>query len=118
MADITSGKSIMVSMPGGWIDVEIGKKLLHYHHPTGDRFALALPVPLMIGRIGCQNAGCCQGMSQWPAVEVEMAFLALMLFILLLLRARNAWPTQHFPKKQQDHHGMASVPNGTALRMI
>lgn len=95
-----AGKSVMGALPGGWIGVEIGKKLLHYPRITGDRFALTLPIPLMLGRIGCLQAGCCLGnlttQGRWPAVEVEMAFLALMLLVLLVLRAKNAWPSQHF----------------------
>ena len=95
-----AGKSVMGALPGGWVGVEMGKKLLHYPRPTGDRFALTLPIPLMLGRIGCLQSGCCLGIltpqGRWPAVEVEMIFLALMLLFLLLLRAKNAWPTQHF----------------------
>jgi phosphatidylglycerol:prolipoprotein diacylglycerol transferase len=95
-----TGKSVMGALPGGWIGVEIAKKILHYNRITGDRFAITLPLPLMLGRIGCLQAGCCLGIvtpqGLWPAVEVEMAFLALMLLFLLLLRAKNAWPTQHF----------------------
>ena len=95
-----SGKSVMGALPGGWVGVEIGKKILHYSRITGDRFALTLPIPLMLGRIGCLQAGCCLGnltpQGRWPAVEVEMVFLALMLLLLLVLRAKNAWPTQHF----------------------
>lgn len=95
-----SGKSIMGALPGGWLGVEVAKKCLHYPHPTGDRFALTLPIPLMFGRIGCLQAGCCQGIplkhNTWPAVEVEMAFLALLLLAMLMLRSKRIAPTQHF----------------------
>lgn len=95
-----TGKSVMGALPGGWIGVELAKKSLRYPRITGDRFAITLPLPLMLGRIGCLQAGCCLGIvtpqGRWPAVEVEMAFLALMLLFLLLLRAKNRWPTQHF----------------------
>lgn len=95
-----SGKSIMGALPAGWLGVEIAKKNLGYTQTTGDRFALALPIPLMLGRLGCLHAGCCQGLPTahgiWPAVEIEIAFLALMLLTLLLLRSKNIAPTQHF----------------------
>lgn len=95
-----TGKSMMGALPGGWIGVEIAKKCLHYARITGDRFAITLPLPLMLGRIGCLQAGCCLGietpLGRWPAVEVEMTALAVMLLLLLLLRAKNLWPTQHF----------------------
>ncbi len=95
-----SGKSITGALPGGWAGVEIAKKVLGYRHTTGDRFAMLLPVPLILGRIGCLNAGCCGGamcaFGLWPAVPVEMGFQLAALLALLVMR-RNRWQTgQHF----------------------
>lgn len=95
-----SGKSIMGALPGGWIGVEMAKKSLGYRETTGDRFALLLPVPLILGRIGCLYAGCCGGkmgsLGQWPSVQVEITFQIFALAALLILR-RNQWQTgQHF----------------------
>ncbi|MEO5711943.1 MAG: prolipoprotein diacylglyceryl transferase family protein [Luteolibacter sp.] len=95
-----SGKSIMGALPGGWIAVELAKTSLGYRETTGDRFAILLPGPLILGRIGCLKAGCCGGMvcsfGTWPSVAVEIGFQIVALAVLLVLR-RNKWQTgQHF----------------------
>ena len=95
-----SGKSIMGALPGGWLGVEIAKKTLGYRETTGDRFAMLLPVPLILGRIGCLSAGCCGGITcslgHWPSVEVEIAFQVVAMGALWLMR-RKHWQTgQHF----------------------
>lgn len=95
-----SGKSIMGALPGGWAGVEIVKRAMGYTEVTGDRFARLLPVPLILGRIGCLHAGCCPGIAcsfgKWPAVEVEISFQVVALVGLLVLRARNLQAGQHF----------------------
>lgn len=95
-----SGKSVMGALPGGWAGVEVVKKALGYTAVTGDRFARLIPIPLILGRIGCLHAGCCLGVvcpwGIWPAVAVEITFQAAMLLFLLLLKARNLLPGQHF----------------------
>jgi phosphatidylglycerol:prolipoprotein diacylglycerol transferase len=95
-----SGKSIMGALPGGWIGVEWMKRQLGYRAITGDRFALLLPIPLILGRIGCLNAGCCTGKNfawgQWPAVGVEITFQAIALIALLILRRKQWQHGQHF----------------------
>src|SRR5690606_24252142 len=90
------GKSITGALPGGWAGVEITKRFVGYRGITGDRFALLLPVPLALGRFGCLDAGCCRGLDGWPAVPVEIGFQLLMLGVLMLLRARQWLPGQHF----------------------
>lgn len=95
-----SGKSVMGALPGGWLGVEIAKKAMDYREPTGDRFALILPVPLLLGRLGCLHAGCCQGLARpwgvWPAVPVEIGFQVTMLVVLLFLNVRHLLKGQHF----------------------
>lgn len=95
-----SGKSIMGALPGGWIGVELAKRLLGYTETTGDRFALLLPVPLILGRIGCLHAGCCQGIplggGHWPAVPVEIGFQVIALGLLLWLGRKRFLTGQHF----------------------
>jgi len=95
-----TGKSVMGALPGGWIGVELAKRRCDFRQNTGDRFALALPLPLMFGRFGCLQAGCCQGIAtsqgRWPAVEVEVIFLAGMLGLLLVLRAKKLLIGQNF----------------------
>ncbi len=95
-----SGKSVMGALPGGWAAVEIAKRATGYRKITGDRFALLLPVPLMLGRIGCLHAGCCPGIpldgGRWPAVPVEIGFQVAALAALLVLHFRRLLPGQHF----------------------
>jgi phosphatidylglycerol:prolipoprotein diacylglycerol transferase len=73
---------------------------MDYRAVTGDRFALLIPIPLILGRIGCLHAGCCQGIEcsfgKWPAVPVEIAFQVLALLALLVLRAKRLQTGQHF----------------------
>jgi phosphatidylglycerol---prolipoprotein diacylglyceryl transferase len=95
-----SGKSLMGALPGGWLGVEIAKRSVGYRKPTGDRFAMLLPVPLILGRIGCLSAGCCGGtlcaFGRWPSVQVEIGFQMLALPCLWMMR-RNHWQAgQHF----------------------
>ena len=95
-----SGKSIIGALPGGWAGVEIVKRAMGYRAVTGDRFALLLPVPLILGRIGCLHAGCCQGIvcsfGKWPAVGVEIGFQVAALTGLLVMKARSWQTGQHF----------------------
>lgn len=95
-----SGKSVIGALPGGWLAVEAAKRVLGYRKITGDRFAMLLPLPFILGRIGCLTAGCCGGITcgivRWPSVPVEMGFQALAMFGLWIMR-RNDWQTgQHF----------------------
>lgn len=97
---LISGKSIIGALPGGWIGVEIMKKAMGYRALTGDRFATILPVPLILGRIGCLHAGCCQGIAcpfgKWPSVSVEISFQVLAVIALSIMRKKSLFPGQHF----------------------
>ena len=95
-----SGKSIMGALPGGWLGVEIAKKVLGYREITGDRFAMLLPVPLILGRIGCLSAECCGGImcafGRWPAIFVEIAFQLVAMLCLWQMRRKRRLTGQHF----------------------
>jgi phosphatidylglycerol:prolipoprotein diacylglycerol transferase len=95
-----SGKSIMGALPGGWVAVEIAKKVLGYRSVTGDRFAMLMPVPLILGRIGCLNAGCCRGIEcsfgRWPSIAVEIGFQVVAMITFWVLRRRRLQVGQHF----------------------
>jgi phosphatidylglycerol:prolipoprotein diacylglycerol transferase len=95
-----SGKSIMGALPGGWLGVEIAKKTLGYREITGDQFAMLLPVPLILGRIGCLSAGCCGGIvctfGTWPSVPVEIGFQVVAMICLWVLRRKHLLAGQHF----------------------
>ena len=95
-----SGKSIMGALPGGWLAVEIAKKVLGYREMTGDRFAMLLPVPLILGRIGCLSAGCCGGIMRsfgwWPSVPVEIGFQVVAMLCLWVMRRKHWQAGQQF----------------------
>lgn len=48
-----SGKSLLGAIAGGWIGAVLAKRALGYRRSTGDCYALAIPVAVSIGRVGC-----------------------------------------------------------------
>lgn len=100
------GRTIVGALLGGYLGVEIGKKLAGYTEPTGDVFALAVPIGIALGRIGCMLHGCCRGivcreawwwtaagpdgLPRWPAPMVEFTFnIAAALILLILYRVQR-----------------------------
>lgn len=55
------GKTVLGGLAGGWLGVEVAKKLTGVTGSTGDAFAIAIPLGQAIGRLGCFVAGCCYG---------------------------------------------------------
>lgn len=51
------GKTIVGGLLGGWLAVELVKRISGVHRRTGDLFALPLCVGIAIGRVGCFLAG-------------------------------------------------------------
>ena len=108
---LATGKSITGALLGGYLAVEIAKRLLKYPGSTGDWFAVIVPVGIMLGRVGCFMNGCClgrvcepswftlndvHGVARWPAVPVEFLFNALMLGVVLMFRWGRIAPWQLF----------------------
>lgn len=108
---LATGKSITGALLGGYLAVEIAKRLLKYPGTTGDWFAVIVPIGIMLGRVGCFLNGCClgrvcapswftlndvHGVARWPAVPVEFLFNALMLGVILMLRWGRIAPGQLF----------------------
>jgi phosphatidylglycerol:prolipoprotein diacylglycerol transferase len=48
-----SGKSLIGAIAGGYLAGVLAKRALGYRRSTGDCYALAIPVAIIIGRIGC-----------------------------------------------------------------
>ncbi len=48
-----SGKSIIGGIVGGYIAIVLSKRALGYTQSTGDCYAAAIPLALVIGRVGC-----------------------------------------------------------------
>jgi phosphatidylglycerol:prolipoprotein diacylglycerol transferase len=108
---LLTGKTITGALLGGYITVEIAKKLVGYSKPTGDFFVVVAPFGLMFGRIGCFIQGCCpgvamdthwytiadsHGVARWPAVPFEFAFNLVMFIVALILYRRRAFQGQLF----------------------
>ena len=56
-----TGKTVVGGIAGGYLGVELGKKLVGVRHSTGDGFAVSLPLAQAFGRVGCWLNGCCYG---------------------------------------------------------
>ena len=87
------GKTIVGGLLGGWIAVEIVKKIEGIRTRTGDLFALPLCLGIAVGRIGCLLAGLADdtygkpsglpwsvdfgdGIARHPVQAYELVFLA------------------------------------------
>ena len=108
---LATGKSITGALLGGYAGVEIAKRAIGYRRPTGDWFAVVVPISVMIGRVGCVLQGCClgrpceeswitvrdaNGQARWPAAQAELLFNAFALVGVLVLRRLKLLPGQHF----------------------
>lgn len=69
----TSGKTVIGALIGGYAGVEVAKRIVGITQSTGDAFALAVPLSLAIGRVGCFLAGCCFGSPSTGLFAVHMA---------------------------------------------
>jgi len=99
-----TGKTVTGALFGGYLSVELAKKLLNYPRATGDLFAVLAPIGLGLGRVGCWAQGCCLGITQnagwwtitdthgahrWPSVQIELLFnVSLFAFALVCWRRR------------------------------
>ena len=54
---LMGGKTIVGGLLGGWIGVEVAKKIQHVRHSTGDAFVFPLVFGMAVGRIGCFLTG-------------------------------------------------------------
>jgi len=112
VAGMALGKSILGALLGGYGGSRGGQEVDRLHARRREiLFAVIAPLGILIGRIGCLQHGCCAGIvcqpawftlagvdgkSRWPAVPAEIAFNALALATILVLRNRKILPGQHF----------------------
>lgn len=73
---VGDGKTVIGAIAGGFVAVELAKKRLRIHERTGDAYAVALPLGVAIGRLGCALAGCCYGRPTDSFVAVEVHGIA------------------------------------------
>lgn len=102
-----SGKTVVGALIGGYIAVEIAKKVMGIRKATGDGFAVAIPLAQGVGRLGCFLHGCCfgaetsvpwsvflAGTHRHPAQLYEAA-LDFLLAALLFFTRRRPYPNGH-----------------------
>lgn len=95
------GKSVTGALLGGFLGVELIKKLVKYKKPTGDKFALIIPIGIITGRLGCLSHGCCGGImldsgKHWSAAPVEIAFNLIIWLVLYLIHRKSMAKYQLF----------------------
>ena len=71
------GRTVLGGLLGGWMAVEWAKRRVGHTAPTGDSFALGLPISLGIARLGCVFTGCCPGCVLDPGDPWARVSLAL-----------------------------------------
>ncbi len=107
-----TGKTIVGALLGGYAGVELVKWMIERREPTGDWFAIGVPISIAVGRLGCLRHGCClgrecpdsdwwslvdsAGITRWPAVPLELAFNLLFVAAILPLAMRKAGRGQLF----------------------
>ena len=102
---LPGGKTIVGGLLGGWIGVELAKRLKHIHSRTGDLFAVPLCIGIAMGRIGCFLAGLADdtfgtpttlpwgvnfgdGIPRHPTQLYEILFLSMLAFAVHLYNRR------------------------------
>jgi phosphatidylglycerol:prolipoprotein diacylglycerol transferase len=90
------GRTVIGGIAGGFIGVEVAKKMVDYPHSTGDAFAVAIPIGHAIGRMGCFLGGCCFGTPTTLPWGVE-------------------YPAQSFPHGVHIHQGLVDAASHVSL---
>ena len=102
---VPGGKTIVGGLLGGWLAVEIVKRIAGIRSRTGDLFAVPLCVGIAIGRVGCFLAGLADdtygkpttlpwgvnfgdGIPRHPTQVYEILFLGGLGFVLYLWNSR------------------------------
>ncbi len=108
---LATGKTVTGALLGGYLGVELAKKMLGYAKPTGDWFAAFVPLGLLLGRMGCFFQECCpgivlppvwyamrdtHGVYRWPAVPVEALFNVAAIVTFLIFTRAGLFRGQHF----------------------
>ena len=103
---LSGGKTIVGGLLGGWIGVEVAKRLRGIRSRTGDLFAVPLCIGIAVGRVGCLLAGVPDdtygtpttlpwaidfgdGIPRHPTQLYEILFLIILALILHLYNQRS-----------------------------
>jgi phosphatidylglycerol:prolipoprotein diacylglycerol transferase len=107
------GKTIVGALLGGWIGVEITKKLNRIGYTTGDLYVFPLIGGMAIGRVGCFLTGLTDktfgdettlpwgvdfgdGVTRHPTQLYEIGFLILLAIALVLIKKKLSVPGHLF----------------------
>jgi len=130
------GKTIVGGLLGGWLGVEIVKKLGGIKRRTGDLFALPLCVGIAVGRVGCLIAGLADdtygkptslpwavdlgdGIGRHPVQVYEILFLLLLGFVLSRLRVADSVSGHDFSRAENARQkAWALAPEGARFRIF
>src|ERR1043166_5737828 len=108
---LATGKTILGGLLGGYLAVEIAKRVVGFPGVTGDWFATIVPFAIILGRVGCWFHGCCRGkvcdptwftvtddagVTRWPSVPIEILFNIAVIALFFILRRNDKLPGQHF----------------------
>jgi prolipoprotein diacylglyceryltransferase len=110
---ILAGKTIVGGLLGGWVGIEVAKKLMGITRSTGDLFVFPLIVGMSIGRVGCFLTGLDDhthgnatglpwgvdfgdGVRRHPAQLYEIAFLLALGLVLICTIRRGDEPGRLF----------------------
>lgn len=102
---LTTGQSVIGALLGGWLGVEVGKRVAGITARTGDDFVRPILLGLIVGRIGCFLAGLHDGTYGLPTDRpwgldfgdsIPRHPVALY-EILVALTALATWPVWHRP---------------------
>jgi phosphatidylglycerol:prolipoprotein diacylglycerol transferase len=102
---ILQGQSIVGGLIGGWVGIEIVKKIIRHSQSTGDLMVVPIGIGLIIGRIGCFLAGLedetyglptqlfwgvdfGDGIARHPTQIYEILFVVVLLFSITNYRKR------------------------------
>jgi prolipoprotein diacylglyceryltransferase len=105
LAAWVGGKTIVGGLLGGWVGVEVAKKILGVTRRTGDGFVFPLILGIAIGRVGCFLTGLADhthgvatglpwavdfgdGVRRHPTQIYEILFLLMLGLMLLVVRQR------------------------------
>ena len=115
LAAWAGGKTIVGGLLGGWVGVEVAKRIMRVTRRTGDAFVFPLILGIAIGRVGCFLTGLSDhthgmatslpwavdfgdGVPRHPAQLYEIAFLLVLGAVLIVWsrRMRARWPGDLF----------------------
>jgi phosphatidylglycerol:prolipoprotein diacylglycerol transferase len=106
MADLDfSGKTVVGALVGGYLGVELAKRMVGIRVSTGDAFAVALPTGQALGRLGCFFNGCCIGTpagAPWATMHEGVWRHPVQLYEMVLdaSLALGLWKIRHRPYPQ------------------